>query len=289
MKLVDSPSFCYIAPTAYLNTINTAIIGPGRVHLVLAHLVDTDLEYATFYKTCSTSGDKIIMDNSAYELKEPYTPSKLLSLAERCGAHAIVLPDYPFKHSSKTIDAAELLIPTFKDEGYQTFFVPQSERGDMEDWIKSYEWAANNKDIDIIGMSILGIPNALPHISPAYARVVMTQILIDRGIFSKDKHHHYLGLNAGPALEIPSLVRMGALDTVDSSNPVWMAILGHSYTEESDSYLQVIKSTIPVDFGMEKSKDLRTIRRIRHNILLVEEMFKSLKRNEAAPVWYAEE
>ena len=277
----SSPSFCIITPISYLQYVDMS-----DTHLVLAHLVDKSEEYANFYKTLEQNHKFIMMDNSAYELKEPYSPDKLIDLGHKCGADAIVLPDYPFQAGSKTIEAAEKFIPLFKEAGFKTFFVPQSQVGDIDDYIETYAWAAQNEDVDIIGMSILGIPNALPNIHPSFARVVMTQLLIDRGIFCFKKHHHYLGLNSGPNLEIPSLVRMNALDTVDSSNPVWTAILGHEYCLNTDSYLSVSKPTMPVDFNIKVSKDMETHTRILHNITLTLELFNDCLNPR---VWYAEE
>lgn len=280
-RFVATPSFCYIAPTSYLDEYAIA----SNTHLVLAHLVNDDPAYAAFYRNRAQAGDFVMMDNSAYELKEPYAPEQLVDLANECGAHAVVLPDYPFQPCAKTIEAAVKFTPIFKQAGLATFFVPQSVVGDLEDWMAGYKWAATNDDIDIIGMSILGVPNAIPHVEPAFARVVMTQILKDRGMFAK-KHHHYLGLNAGPALEIPSLLRMGVLDTIDSSNPVWMGVLGHQYTVNSDSFLPVRKVNMPVDFHIKRSKDQATHDRIRVNIALTNRLFHA---NGEQRVWYAQE
>lgn len=282
-RFVSTPSFCFIAPTAYLDTCGTA----SRTHLVLAHLVNDDPTYAEFYRNRSQAGDFIMMDNSAYELKEPYAPDHLVELGKKCGAHAIVLPDYPFQACAKTIDAANKFVPIFKQAGFASFFVPQSVVGDLEDWVNGYKWAANNPDIDIIGMSILGVPNALPNIAPSYARVVMSQLLKDRGVFADKKHHHYLGLNAGPALEIPSLLRMGVLDTIDSSNPVWMGILGHEYNTNCDSYLPVSKVNLPVNFAQKMTKDASTRYRIEVNIQLTNELFTLA--DDTDRVWYAQE
>lgn len=280
-RLINKPAFCFITPTSYLQEYATA----STAHLVLAHLVHTDPDYASFYRDRADAGDFVMMDNSAYELKEPYAPEHLVDLANDCGAHAVVLPDYPFQPCSVTIDAAIKFIPIFKNAGLKTFFVPQSEVGNLEDWVNGYQWAAKHPDIDIIGMSILGIPNAIPHVEPAYARVVMTQLLKDRGVFESTKHHHYLGLNAGPALELPSLLKMGVIDTMDSSNPVWMGILGHQYTTNSDSYLPVRKINLPVDFSMKRSKDPATHARIRTNVQMTNELFNTVVDR----VWYAQE
>lgn len=279
---VSAPSFCFIAPTSYLKEYAIA----SKTHLVLAHLVDEDPAYGAFYRDRAQQGDFIMMDNSAYELKEPYAPDRLVDLARECGANAVVLPDYPFQAGQRTIEAAVNFLPVFKRAGLGTFFVPQSTVGDLEDWVNSYKWAASHPDIDIIGMSILGVPNALPNVEPAYARVVMSQLLLDRGVFAKNKHHHYLGLNAGPALELPSLLRMGTLDTVDSSNPVWMGVLGHEYSPNTDSFLPVRKVNMPVDFHIKRSKDAATHNRIAHNIEMTNALFKTANTGR---VWYAQE
>lgn len=297
MNYAGTPTFCSIAPIEY-----SRFVGGRKAHLVLAHLIDEDhaktenhrrlsKEYTRFILNESQAGAHVMMDNSAYELKVPYAPDKLLELAQGCGADAIVLPDYPFQESSVTIKAALQFAPIFKENRYQTFFVPQSKTGDIEDWIAAYDWAANGEGsqlVDIIGISILGVPNAWSAIDPAYARVVAMQILIDRGIYNPDKHHHFLGLNAGPALEIPSLLRMGVLDTIDSSGPVWAAINGHAYTTEADSYQMVRKLTNPVDFHLALTKDQRIVDRIAHNIKLTDELFDPVTYAKTAP-WYAEE
>lgn len=283
MSVPTTPAFCFITPIPYLEQFASPVTtGPNR-HLVLAHLVDQSEVYANYYLHRSLAGDYIMMDNSAYELHEPYSPNKLMRLAEQCGAHAIVLPDYPFQPARKTIDAAKEFAPQFKAAGYHTFFVPQSERGQDYDWEEGYTWAAANPDIDIIGMSILGIPNALPVIDPSYARVVMTALLIDKGIFARNKAHHYLGLNSGPGLEIPSLLRMDALTSIDSSGPVWAGIHGHSYTTDADSLQMVKKLKSVVDFDLPLSKDKATLDRIQHNIDLTLQLFAGGE----GETWYA--
>lgn len=280
MGLTNKPEFCFIAPIEYLS-----YVCGSNTHLVLAHLVAESDTYANFYHKCSEKGDYIIMDNSAYELKEPYTPSQLISLGHRCGANAVVLPDYPFDAGARTIKAAEMYINDFKSDGFDTFFVPQSETGDVSDWVSTYQWAADHEHIDIIGMSILGIPNAIPHIHPAYARVVMAQRLLDSGDFNSDKHHHYLGLNTGPALEIPSLLDMEVLDSIDSSGPIWAGILGHKYTTDADSFQMVSKLKMPVNFYQPMTNDPDTKARIDHNVKMT---YAMMMNHERAP-WYAQE
>lgn len=264
---MKTPQFCIIAPTAYLNWYARQ----SSMHLVLAHLVRESKEYADFYAGRS---EFKIMDNGAFELGESYDPDQLIELGQRCKADAIVLPDYPFSPSEKTVAAADKLIPQVKAAGFKTMFVPQSETGNWQDWVDGYTWASYNSEIDIIGMSILGIPNALPHIEKAYARVVATETLQKFNNFNHDKYHHYLGLNAGPALEIPSLIRMNALDSCDSSGPVWAGICGQMYTEATESYSPSRKISKHVDFNYPLVKDPYVHRAIQNNIDLTLELFK---------------
>lgn len=265
VTVAKNPQFCIITPTAYLERY----AAQSSMHLVLAHLVDIDEEYANFYAGRS---EFKIMDNGAFELGASYDPKKLIELGRKCNADAIVLPDYPFEPASKTVGASAALIDPVKDAGFKTMFVPQSQRGDIDDWIRCYVWGAETPSIDIIGMSILGIPNAIPHIHIGYARVVMTQILIERGLFNFEKYHHYLGLNSGPALEIPSLINMGAMDSMDSSGPVWAGICGHRYSRNTDSLQSVSKIQKHVDFAYPLTDKQSVLDDIQYNIDLTLEL-----------------
>ncbi len=220
----NQPTFCFIAPTSLVE-YHFPTFSQQRAHLLLAHLVDQSDKYLGIYKKIKNINPDtlFIMDNGAFELKTPYKPEKLVTLGKSIDADVIVLPDYPFQPGEKTIEAAEKYIEIFKNEGFKVMFVPQSREGDYEDWKNCYTWAANNDDIDIIGMSILGIPNALGYdlnVTP-FARVIVTYDLIKEGKFAWNKHHHYLGLNSGPYVELPGLLSVKALGTVDSSGPAW--------------------------------------------------------------------
>jgi len=148
-----SIKLAHISPLATIHEAHRA----SQINLVLAHLIGKVEGYAEFYKS---SPLETIMDNGAFELGEPYEPERLLELAEEVGATYIVLPDYPGEHWEKTKEAAEKYIPMFKEAGYKTFYVPQSEEGDTEGYYKSWQWALHNPDIDLIGCSILGAPKA---------------------------------------------------------------------------------------------------------------------------------
>ena len=267
---LNAPDFCFITPIPLLEQFASQ----SSKHLCLAHLVDSSNQYASFYRRMRERGDYVIIDNSAFELGQSYEPQKLIQLGHKCKANAIVLPDYPGQESIVTIEAAKRWIPLFKDNGFDTFFVPQSKVGDLSDWLRAYDFATTNPDIDIIGMSILGIPNALPKISRTYARVVMTQLLQNQQRFA-NKKHHYLGLNSGVNLEVPSLLNMNALWSVDSSGPVWSGANGIRYDITTDSYMPIAKPFLrEVDFDYDIHGKEHIVECIQHNINLTKALFK---------------
>lgn len=152
-------NFCHISPTHYLKDYTSR----NGAHLLLAHLVEEDPNYRDYYANLD-DGKYKIMDNSAFEMfklgKPMYESSKLIEMGKACNANCIVMSDYPKEHSMRTVGAAKELMPTFKDAGFDTFFVPQSELGDMSDLVNAIEWALYQEDIDLIGMSILAAPIA---------------------------------------------------------------------------------------------------------------------------------
>ena len=164
--------FCHITPVDHLDLVK------GREsHLTLAHIVDgmegseEQVEkYIEFYKNEKKNAEMNgtpylnIMDNSAFELYKNqmpmFDPEKLLELAKKVDATHIVLPDHPAHPSMVTIDDARRYAPIFKQAGFGTFFVPQSDVGDLEDLCTAFAWAASSPVIDYIGISILAVPNA---------------------------------------------------------------------------------------------------------------------------------
>lgn len=237
--------FCHITPVDHLDLVK------GREsHLTLAHIVDgmegseEQVEkYIEFYKNEKKNAEMNgtpylnIMDNSAFELYKNqmpmFDPEKLLELAKKVDATHIVLPDHPAHPSMVTIDDARRYAPIFKQAGFGTFFVPQSDVGDLEDLCTAFAWAASSPVIDYIGVSILAVPNAYNcekgnPLQRFHARWKFMNELYDRNLLQlaaqNGKKIHFLGMVDGPN-EI-SLVRDFHIDTWDSSAGVWAGLNG---------------------------------------------------------------
>ena len=223
--------FCHIAPVAHLD-----LVEDRSAHLTLAHLIDEGhQDYIDFYK--NQKFDINIMDNSAFELYKAqlpmFDPQKLVGLAQQVNATHIVLPDHPSHPSMVGIDDAKRYAPVFKEAGFGTFFVPQSDVLDLEDLITSFAWAASSPLIDYIGISILAVPNAYGceqnnPLQRFVSRWKFMNELYDRNLLQlaaqNNKKIHFLGMVDGPN-EI-SLLRDFHIDTWDSSAGVWTGLNG---------------------------------------------------------------
>lgn len=265
--------FCHIAPTPHLQDL----VSKQKVHLLLAHLVESDPEYVEWYVLNKNKNpDSVyILDNSAFEMykagREMYPSDRLIEMGKRVYADYIVMSDYPNEPSSKTIQAAEQLAKKFKDARFGTFFVPQSKIGDKEDYISAFAWAASSPLVDYIGVSILGVPNAYGvekdnKLQRFISRWKMMSELAERRITAlariNGKKIHFLGMVDGPN-EV-ELCRDFHIDTWDSSAAVWAGLNGLQF-DGSPTGLIDGKFEKEVDFNFE-TKDNSLLNMARSNI-----------------------
>lgn len=272
--------FAHIAPTNYLPDFAPY----NGCHLLLAHLIEDDPAYASFYAQLDDGKPKI-MDCSTFEMfkqgRPMFPPKKLIEMGNKVGADYIVMSDYPMEPGYKTIKAADELIPQFKDAGFGTFFVPQSEIGNLEDYLATIQWGIDNPSIDLIGISILGAPVALgldersgAERNDAYklqrflARREIFNIMDARQMlntYSVEKRFHCLGMVDGPN-EIDLLgIWDDCIYSWDSSSAVWAGLHGIAY-DNSPTGLIDGKFEKEVDFAYPRGGDVVTAKQNCHII-----------------------
>jgi len=224
-------NFAHICPTAYIQQYAQY----NSIHLILAHLVEEDEQYRDFYYNLKDSKFKI-MDNSAFEMykqgKPMYDSSKLIEMGKACRADYIVMSDYPAEPCTKTSTAAENLISKIKDNGFKTFYCPQSEIGKTDDLLEAIEWGIDNEGIDLIGISILNTPNAFGvernnNLQRYLSRYEIFRLLRERRppCDKTYKRFHCLGMVDGPK-EIILLKQLFKhyIFSWDSSAAIWSGI-----------------------------------------------------------------
>ena len=263
--------FCHIAPVPHLD-----LVKDQQTHLTLAHIAAENVEYCEFYKEIGKNpGTVNIMDNSGFEMFKAgmpnFPPEELVGLAKKVDADYIVIPDYPDHPSMVGIDDARRYAPIFEEEGFGTFFVPQSVKGDLEDLILSFAFAASNPLIDYIGISILAVPHAYNcekgnNLQRFLARWKFMNEIKSRGLLQlakdNDKLIHFLGMVDGPN-EI-ALCKDFGIDTWDSSAAIW-AGLNNKEFDNSPTGLFEGKFEKHVDFNA-KIEDTNSINLAKHNM-----------------------
>lgn len=276
---------CHIAPTAYIDSVAP----DNQCFLTLAHLVEKDPEYIRAhhrsYRSAQTHGVATvrIMDNSGFEFYKEhgagyvFDPDRLIELGTVIGAEYIVLPDYPAQHSDVTVGAAIRYAPMFRKAGFQTFFCPQSIIGDLNQYLHCVDWAASALEVDYIGISILGVPNAFGvernPLQRYNCRAWLMKLLYEGGTLDKIRHHgkklHFLGMVDGPN-EI-ALVKDYAdyIDSWDSSAAVWAGINGIRF-DQSPTGLIRGKFEKPVDFNASYSPG--ALMDVDHNIQYINQL-----------------
>jgi hypothetical protein len=287
-------NFCHISPTKYLKEFTSS----NGAHLILAHLVEEDPTYADYYANLD-DGKLKIMDNSAFEMfkqDRPMYPShNLVNMAKKCKADVIVLTDYPKEPWYRTIEQATNMISDIKEAGFGTFFVPQSELGDVDGLLKSIDWAIGRNDIDLIGISILSTPiafgvNEQAHRQRERSDAYKMQRFISRwkvfvemrraGIL-KDanamKKFHCLGMTDGPN-EIQLLTESGFSKYIyswDSSAAVWAGI-NYIRFDNSPTGLENGKFEAEVNFNMSAELSEKAVLCVNDNINYINKLCQQL-------------
>jgi len=277
--------FAHITPTAYLD-----LFASGRpFHLTLAHLVEQDEKYASWYSDRDTSRSIMpyvnIMDNSAFEMykqdREMYPSDKLIEMGTKVAADYIVMSDYPGQEAARTVDKAMEMAPVLRDAGFGTFFVPQSKEYDLEDLIDAFDWAAESEHVDYIGVSILAVPIAYGvekynNLQRFLSRWKFMGELHGRGILDKirsnEKKLHFLGMVDGPN-EIQLVSKyLHWIDTWDSSAAIW-AGLCNIHFDNSPTGLIDGKNEIEVDFA-HQGADNKLLGIAAHNAQYIDHLLK---------------
>jgi len=276
MSTID---FCHISPTAYLAPFTRT----NGAHLVLAHLVESDKAYREFYANLDDGKFKI-MDNSAFEMykqgRDMYPTDKLIEMGKACKADMIVMSDYPNQPSNVTIEAAEETAYDIRQAGFQTFFVPQSQIGNLDDYLTGMEWALASDDVDRIGLSILGCPNAYGvekdnKLQRYMSRYAILNEMARRDMLTTDVRNkfHCLGMVDGPN-EIDLLRPFHQfIASWDSSAAIWAGINGICF-DNSPTGLIDGKFEAEVDFAYKKGLTVDQITAILYNIGYIDNLVK---------------
>jgi len=167
----------------------------GSFHLALAHLIDLKEENEYEKALCKTR-KTIFLDNGLFENHTPEPTSSLIKKALKIAAEVVFAPDVLF-NPKKTQEELNSFIEELRKQKVRSVFrvaaVPQAKS--RTDYINQLLSFNNNKNVDIIGLSILSIPKSyrLP-ITEARIELMKKMIELNKdGVIWKDCHLLGLG------------------------------------------------------------------------------------------------
>ena len=213
-------AFAQIAPINYTELG----IHESDMNMVLAHIARDSKEYSKLFRD---SDKQTLLDNGAFENGVPMSVEDMIEIGHKVGADILVLPDYPYKDwKAGWSDYVLEGIEQYKQEGFKTMFIPQSEKGDGPGYMKSLANAIQHPMIDYVGLSILGCPNAFPHI-PAYK--VREKIIGEVYDALPQKSLHILGMLDNTLEEIARLTYYeDVINSWDTSLAIWAGLNGEA-------------------------------------------------------------
>lgn len=250
---------CFITPTKFIN--HPEIGSKSDFILVLSHLLDEKCnnEYAQEVIKFRESWKEIYLDNWLFENDEPENPTSLLLKAELIWATYVFAPDFLYDRIATEKAFNEFLsLRNELEVDVKLAFVVQADN--PLDYVNSYKWAEDHKDIDMIWISILSVPKSFQSITDSdeitLNRIVCMKILED--FIQPKKPAHLLWLGSGLwDLEIAKKWHPFIISN-DSSSAFQSGLFNKYYLIWDDEFPEVSpggKVKEKVDFDLQEITD----------------------------------
>lgn len=250
-----------ISPTSLIPSFGNM----GDFHLTLAHLLEDE---PNAYENAIVASQKpIYLDNGLFENGESVPVGTLMNHAARLKAQFVFAPDVLFNKEAteENLDNAWKQLQIAKEEyGSKTKLAAVVQADNHNDFIESYQNMCNDERIDLIGLSILSIPESFKGLTGtddiAMNRMRCISIINE---LPKQKNSHLLGLGSS-YVDVVYGSRYDWIVSHDSSSAIWNAIQGHEILDNFE--VKGGKTRVHVDFDWNESLSDETVELIINNI-----------------------
>ena len=235
----------------------------------LVHLFKDNPKYLDFYMKSIEMGRKVILDNSAYELGQPFEINHYKWFINHLNPTEYILPDYR-DDSIKTINSAKSWsidrprdskkIGVVHGEYYDRFCICYQE---LKPYVDKLAFSFESFFVEYANANSLEIDEVRPHI---------LKRMLDEGVIDTNFKHHILG--ALSPTEFQQYVHYSWIDTADTSNPVLHGLLGQKYTGVDGLK---IKSKIKLDSLINTEVDGTMLENVMYNVAWFREQFNPKK------------
>lgn len=215
----------------------------------LVHLTKTNEKYKKYFLDAIAKGRQILLDNSVFELEEPFDPEEFVKSINELNPTWYVVPDY-LDDKEKTIASMEAWIKEYLPKIKTKSKLIGSIQGcTYEEFRDCYKYMSENPNVDKIAITFnsLALADLCPDLinkSEASTKVTEKNLnvwlngrqrfikkLVDEGIWNNDKPHHLLGCGYMREFAYP-LYHEISIETLDTSNPVICGLNEISYDEK---------------------------------------------------------
>ena len=196
---------------------------------ILPHLLDQDKEYLAYYREAKTKGRYIVMDNSLHELGEAYDFDRLKYWVNELEPDEFMVPDVWMDCHQTAAQAKYWLQFKFPEKTKKIAVIQGKDKND------AYLCAGLLKELGYdklcVSYGATWYNDFFPHnngdMGKALGRVRFVQGLLKLDHL-KDVKFHLLGC-ASP-FEFALYNRHPRIESIDTSNPIMMALEGKKYT-----------------------------------------------------------
>lgn len=263
----------FITPTNFIKDYQSQ----GDFVLALSHLIKTDKQTA-YEKAILKTKLPIIIDNGAFEngVAEPF--DTLIQKAIKVGATHFFAPDSLYESRDNQASLNKTIKEWEKIKGNKPKIAAVVQADNLDDYVLQLLAFNENKDVDMVGLSILSIPRSFRKSIRKYditkSRLYLLRKMkqMEHSGFVWKKKFHLLGLGDSYADVFYAAKHCPFVVSNDTSSPFWNGVQ-NKYLDGDKCEVFGGKTKVPVDFNL-KEINKKQAKIIQQNINLVKSNLK---------------
>lgn len=203
----------------------------------LVHLYDTNPAYKQYFIDARKAGRDVLLDNSVFELEEPFNPDKFVDAINETDPTWYIVPDF-LDNKTLTIESMQTWIrdylPKIKTDSK---IIGSIQGATLKDFRDCYIWMSECPEVSKIAITFNSLayadickdipaavkgeefkPTELNLLRWMEGRQRFIALLVAEGLWNSDKPHHLLGCGYLREFQYPLYHRI-SVESLDTSNP----------------------------------------------------------------------
>jgi len=238
----------------------------------LVHLLEEKKQYMDFFVESKKMGRRILLDNSIFELGTAFDPDRFASWIEWLKPDEYFMPDVLEDCNATIANAEDWFVHYSKLPGKKIGVVQGKTYSELVECYrfmsKMADKIAISFDYDYYKTTGLG-HNEWQKCASGRQHFIFR--LLAEEIWNYEKPHHLLGVAVPQEFKFYSKFWSSAnIETLDTSNPIQQAMLGHKYTEDG----LISKDTTKVADSFKARYNKEQLKRIELNVKMFRQFCK---------------